>query len=98
MADTTVNPELEKRISDLLAEVCDEATISQADKEEGHTGYSLIDKLRVIDRALTLEKVKKGGKGGAMGSAFFDDEEELPDEPPPNKETLGYDDADTDAG
>jgi hypothetical protein len=60
-----ISPELEKAIADLLTQVTKEAG-------EG----KLLDKLRVIDRALALEKIKQKISDDEWGSGF----QTLPDE------------------
>lgn len=59
-----INPDLEKAISELLkAVMCDpEAT--------------LIDKMRVLDRALNLEKIKQKVSDDDFGSGFLGGDEE----------------------
>jgi len=59
-----INPDLEKAISDLLKQVMADPTAS------------LLDKTRVLDRALNLEKVKQKITDEEWGSGFSIDEEE----------------------
>lgn len=77
---TPINPKLEAAIDDML----DNLT---AVADDGAPKFGLLDKCRIIDRALTLEKIKKGMQNGAAGSAFFDDDDEepgdLPEQPDP---------------
>jgi len=53
-----VNPELEKAISDLLTATMKDETAS------------LLDKMRVIDRALGLEKIKQKISDDEWGAGF----------------------------
>lgn len=64
-----ISPELERAIEDLLKEVTKEAG-------EG----KLLDKLRVIDRALALEKIKQKISDEEWGSGFVTPDPEPEDE------------------
>ena len=57
-----INPDLEATISKLLKEVM------------GNPEASLIDKMRVIDRALNLEKIKQKVTDDAYGTGFLTDD------------------------
>ena len=61
---TGINPDLERAISDLLAETMKDSTAS------------LTDKMKVIDRALNLEKIRQKLNDDAWGAAFVDELEE----------------------
>lgn len=61
--DKTLNPQLVKAVNDFLAEVM---------KDPAAT---LLDKMRVIDRALALEKIKLKIEDDQWGSGFTDEEE-----------------------
>jgi hypothetical protein len=63
--DKNLNPELVKFINELMDEV-------------GKGEHTLLDKLRVVDRALALEKIKQKIEDEAWGSGFQTEEE--PDE------------------
>lgn len=62
-----VNPDLDSFISDMLKEAKDDAEMS------------LLDKLRIVDRALNLEKIKAKITDDDWGTGFNapDDEEEV---------------------
>jgi len=59
-----INPQLEKAIDQLLAEVMADETAS------------LTDKTKVLDRALKLEAIKQKADSDDWGAAFADDEED----------------------
>jgi hypothetical protein len=54
---TGINPDLERAISDLLAETMKDSTAS------------LTDKMKVIDRALNLEKIRQKLNDESWGAA-----------------------------
>ena len=62
--DKGINPDLEKTISQLLKDV-ENGIIDDVDT-----------KLKVIDRAINLEKIKQKVNDDAYGSGFFGGEEE----------------------
>jgi hypothetical protein len=62
--DKGINPDLEKTISQLLKDV-ESGVIDDVDT-----------KLKVIDRAINLEKIKQKINDDAYGSGFFGGEEE----------------------
>jgi len=62
--DKGINPDLEKTISQLLKDV-ESGIIDDVDT-----------KLKVIDRAINLEKIKQKVNDDAYGSGFFGGEEE----------------------
>jgi len=62
--DKGINPDLEKTISQLLKDV-ENGVIDDVDT-----------KLKVIDRAINLEKIKQKVNDDAYGSGFFGGEEE----------------------
>ena len=63
--DRGINPELEKHINKLMAEVMSDQTAS------------ITDKMKVIDRALKLEALKmKDADEGYGAGLFMDDDEE----------------------
>jgi hypothetical protein len=62
--DKGINPDLEKTISQLLKDV-ESGVIDDVDT-----------KLKVIDRAINLEKIKQKVNDDAYGSGFFGGEEE----------------------
>ena len=66
MAEYTVNPKLDAAINDMLDQITDVG-------EDGVPVFGLLDRCRILDRALTLEKIKKGMASGRAGSAFDDD-------------------------
>jgi len=59
-----INPQLEKAIDQLLAEVMADETAS------------LTDKTKVLDRALKLEAIKQKADSDDWGAAFADDEDD----------------------
>jgi len=59
-----INPDLEAAISKLLKEVMSNGEAT------------LIDKMRVLDRALNLEKIKQKVSDDDFGSGFFGGDEE----------------------
>lgn len=59
-----INPDLEKAISELLKAVMDDPEAT------------LIDKMRVLDRALNLEKIKQKVSDDDFGSGFLSGDEE----------------------
>lgn len=60
---TGINPDLEKAVSDLLK-------LSMTNAE-----LTLEEKLKVIDRAMNLEKIKQKMSDDQYGSGFLTDEE-----------------------
>lgn len=58
-----INPDLEKAVSDLLK------------LSMGNNDLTLEEKLKVIDRAMNLEKIKQKMNDDAYGSGFLTDEE-----------------------
>ena len=62
--DKGINPDLEKTISQLLKDV------------ESGVIDDVETKLKVIDRAINLEKIKQKVNDDAYGSGFFGGEEE----------------------
>jgi hypothetical protein len=58
-----INPDLEKAISDLLK------------KSMTDNGIDLEQKLKIIDRALNLEKVKQKLSDDGYGSGFLSDDD-----------------------
>ena len=64
-----INPKIEKAINDLLEQV-------MKDPEA-----SLTDKMKVLDRALNLEKIKQKVNDEDWGTGFVNNDED--DEPPP---------------
>ena len=61
-----INPDLESAISTLLKQVMSDPSAT------------LIDKMRVLDRALNLEKVKQKIADDEYGSGFLTDDDEEP--------------------
>ena len=59
-----LNPELEKAINKLMAEVMIDQTAT------------IVDKMRVIDRALKLEALKMKDDDSAWGAGFMSDDDE----------------------
>lgn len=57
---TGLNPDLEKAVNDLLKTVIADANVD------------LEVKLKIIDRAINLEKIKQKISDDAYGSGFFD--------------------------
>ena len=62
--DKGINPELEKAINKLMAEVMVDTTAT------------IVDKMRVIDRALKLEALKMKDDDSAWGAGFMTDDDE----------------------
>ena len=58
-----INPDLEKAVSDLLKQVMSDA------------GVELEIKLKVIDRAMNLEKIKQKMADDAYGSGFLTEDD-----------------------
>lgn len=58
-----INPDLEKAVSDLLKQVMSDA------------GVELEVKLKVIDRAMNLEKIKQKMADDAYGSGFLTEDD-----------------------
>lgn len=74
--DKNLNPDLVKAINSLLKEV---VTEPKDGPEEAK--YSLTDKMKVLDRALALEKIKQKIEDDAWGSGFAaETEDEEPDD------------------
>ena len=61
--DKGINPELEKAINKLMAEVMLDTTAT------------IVDKMRVIDRALKLEALKMNDDDSAWGAGFMNDDD-----------------------
>jgi len=59
-----LNPELEKAINKLMAEVMIDSTAT------------IVDKMRVIDRALKLEALKMKDDDSAWGAGFMSDDDD----------------------
>ena len=59
-----LNPELEKAINKLMAEVMLDPTAT------------IVDKMRVIDRALKLEALKMKDDDSAWGAGFMSDDDD----------------------
>lgn len=70
--EKTLNPDLVNAVNKLLKEVLKDP--SDPDKQQ----YSLTDKMKVLDRALALEKIKQKIEDDSWGSGF--DQEEEPSE------------------
>lgn len=62
--DRGINPELEKHINKLMAEVMSDQTAS------------ITDKMKVIDRALKLEALKMKDADEGYGAGLFGDDDE----------------------
>ena len=62
--DRGINPELEKHINKLMAEVMQDPTAS------------ITDKMKVIDRALKLEALKMKDADEGYGAGLFGDDDE----------------------
>jgi len=62
--DRGINPELEKHINKLMAEVMSDQT------------SSITDKMKVIDRALKLEALKMKDADEGYGAGLFGDDDE----------------------
>lgn len=70
--DKNLNPDLVAAINKLLKEV---VTDNQEAKGGEEPKFSLTDKMKVLDRALALEKIKQKIEDEAWGSGFNDEEE-----------------------
>lgn len=70
-----INPELKAAIQELLED-------RNTSLEDGTPKYSFLDKLRIIDRGISFEKMQKGIDAKKKGSAFDDDFDEFDDLPP----------------
>ena len=69
MARRTVNKDLDKFVSALMAEAT-----------KPGTNVALEDKLKIVDRALKLEALKQKIANGSMGAAFGDEDEGVQDD------------------
>jgi len=68
-----INPEVTKAVNKILKDVMKDSTAS------------LLDKLKVIDRALKLEAIKQREDGDQWGSGFMEMEDEKGEEELTNK-------------
>ena len=70
-----VNPDLEAAVSSLLLEVTASGAVNSDNKP-----YSLLDKMKVIDRAINLEKIRLKVSDDDYGSGLLDADDEETEE------------------